>query len=98
MNPNGFAAYPKSFRGTVVSEKKICFQFNAPQVKLRKWSDEGCIKLPNTHRALPVPTVGVDISVLAVGCPLETVIELRDALNLAIAEHADRFPDSPFRG
>lgn len=97
MNPNGFAAYPKSFRGTMVSERKICLQFNSPQVKLRKWSDEGIVKLPNTQRALPVPVSGIDLSVLAVGCPLETIIELRQALDAACKEHAEKFENSPFK-
>jgi hypothetical protein len=97
MNPNGIACYPKSFRATLVSEKKICLQFNNPQVKLRKWSDEGCIKLPSTEKALPLTTSGIDMSVIAVGCPLETIIELKTAIDAACQEHAERFPDSPFK-
>lgn len=97
MNPNGLACYPKSFKSTLVSEEKICFQFSNPQVKLRQWDEEGCVVLPNTVPALPIPITGIDLSVVAVGCNLETIIELQVALNEACREHAQRFDNSPFK-
>jgi len=89
-HPVGVSAYPQSFRGCKVSKGKICLQFNDPQLKLRLLGTKGEMLPKNTGdftKVLPVPETGVDIEVIAVGCNLKTIVELKKLLEEAIAEH-----------
>lgn len=95
--PYGVAAYPKSFRGTVVSKGKICIQFNDPQLKLRLLGSKGEMlpKNPLNHsRMLQIPETGIDVDVLAVGCPLNVIKELRNMIDQALEVHKQRFENA----
>jgi len=93
MIKHSLANYPTHFLGTVVSENKICLQFENVQSKLRFRQGAEYIKLPDTHKALPISTQGTPIDILAVGCQLPTLFDAHLALIEAYKEHHERFND-----
>lgn len=85
---HGLATYPKSFRGCVVSEHKICLQFDNPDVKLRV--DENHRKELTTHNGHATMSISSDntpLRFIAVGCRLDLINDLQNQLIDAYATH-----------
>lgn len=92
---HGIASYPLGFKGYVVSEKKICLQFNNVQCKTRvnKEHIEQLEKKPWMDKAMPIDTLGTDIEFLAVGIPLHLYPTVLDNLLIANKEHIELYKD-----
>jgi hypothetical protein len=88
---HSLAAYPKQFYQCVVSEKKICLQFEECATKLRFKLGGEYIKLPSTEKALPITTTGTDVDYVSVGCQLGTIEGLQQALVQAYADHGRKY-------
>lgn len=89
---HGLACYPISYRGHVVSENKICIQFNNPQIKVRPMGElDDLIKPSWGDKALPIDRLGTDVGFIAVGIPLEVHEDLLFNLLESYEEHINRF-------
>lgn len=89
---HGIAAYPLKFKQYVVSEKKICLQFEEVQCKARPVGDQSNMsKGPEGTKEIEINTRGTDIGVLAVGIPLDMYPELLEAIKLALEENEEKY-------
>jgi hypothetical protein len=93
---HGIASYPKSFRGCVVSENKICLQFDNPDLKLRVDADhKENLTTVNGSYTLKVSADNTPVRFLAVGCRLDTINDLQNQLIDAYMEHEATFGQTP---
>lgn len=83
------ANYPKECLGCVVSPTKICIQFSEVMSKLRFKEGAEYVKLPSTHKALPISTDGTDVDILAVGCQMPVIEALQSALIEAYVKYGN---------
>lgn len=88
---HSLAAYPKQFYQCVVSENKICLQFEECYTKLRFKEGGEYIKLPSTEKALPIKPTGTDVNYVSVGCSLSTIRSLQAELVQAYAKHKELY-------
>lgn len=93
---HGVAAYPKSFRGTLVSENKICIQFDNPDLKLRVDSDstEGLTKVNGSYM-IGISANNTPVRFIAVGCRLDLINDLQNQLIDAYMEHEATYGLTP---
>ena len=90
---HGIASYPKGWRGYVVSENKICIQFDDVQCKTRIHNRE-CEDLRKTTKGswhMPIDSHGTDVSFVSMGIPLDLYKTIFDKLLNAFEEHVERF-------
>jgi len=89
---HGIAAYPKAFRGCVVSENKICIQFDNPELKLRADAEhKQNLTSKNGYDILEVSGNNTPVRFIAVGCRLDIINDLQNQLIDAYAEHEAKF-------
>jgi hypothetical protein len=77
---HSLANYPSQFLGCVISPTKICLQFEEVTAKLRFKEGASYVKLPSTHKALPISVSGTAVDILAVGCQMPVIEDLQAAL------------------
>lgn len=93
---HGIACYPKSFRGCVVSENKICLQFDNPDVKLRvDESKRKELTTVNGHATMAISADNTAMRFIAVGCRLDVINDLQNQLIDAYATHEATFGMTP---
>lgn len=93
---HGLALYPKEWRGYLVSENKICFQFNKAQAKLRVQDRDyrGLQIDPKTSTySLPIAAGGTDMEFIAVGVPIDLHPPMLLHLIHSYREHLERYPN-----
>jgi len=92
---HGIASYPKEWRDLVVSENKICIQFNTVQCKTRVTRDfKEELNQFEYGYTMPVYSHGTDIPFLAVGIPLKLHKTMLLELLRAYKEHADKYENN----
>lgn len=91
---HGIAAYPTEWRDLFISENKICFQFNNPELKTRaietRATDlirEGC------GYSLPINTHGTIVEFIAIGVQMPLHKVMQDKLLDAYFKHIEMFND-----
>ena len=93
---HGIASYPLEFRGYLVSEKKVCIQFDNVQCKTRinKEYIDQLDKKTGSYRVMPIDTIGTEIDILAVGIPLDLYPIVLNNILIAHKEHSDKYEDN----
>lgn len=89
---HGIAAYPLSFKTYVVSEKKICIQFEGVQCKARPVGNQDDMERgPDGTKQIEINTRGTEIGTLAVGIPLDMYPELLQNIERALKENEEKY-------
>lgn len=83
----------------MVSENKICIQFNHVTAKTRVTKhDTSDLELSKEQNwSMPIQNNGTDIAFLAVGIPLGVYPQLLQELFKACNEHMQLYPSAPLR-
>lgn len=94
LYPHGMAAYPINWKQYVISEQKICIQFDDIQFKVRASEGKEGLKTNNwgTHE-LPIDTHGTQLHTLAVGIPIGLYPEVIKNIVKAVKEHDELHPN-----
>jgi len=98
MSLPSLACYPKKFKECVVSENKICIQFQDVQSKVRlgECGYGGAYHGPNSDWLFPFSNARTDLNTVAIGLPLHEHRSLLLGLLRSYKEHIQRFPSSLF--
>jgi hypothetical protein len=92
--PYWIAAYPKNFAAYLISEQKICLQFEKAQLKTRApHSKLGLTTTKSGSHEMAISTQGTDLNGIAVGVPLFMYPVLIENILKAILEHSTKFPE-----
>lgn len=96
---HSLANYPQRYIGLVVSPHKICLQFEEVVVKTRiAYHDTSdLLELRGMNPSMPIPTTGAEIHILAIGTPIQEIIELQRSLISAYKEYYNTHKDYFFK-
>lgn len=89
------ATYPTQYEQCVVSENKICLQFDTTEMKVRAPHEKRKILYNNLGALgdyLPIRTVGDDLEGLNVGLVLPVLRQAQFGLLSAYKEHMQKYP------
>lgn len=91
---HGIASYPKSWKGLIVSDNKICIQFNDVQCKTRVNREfKESLELYEAGYNMPIYSHGTDLPFIAIGISIDLHKEMLLELLKAYKEHIEKFKD-----